>query len=155
MARSNAIGKMRLIAEDELNPIDARLTHLRHVSGKPRATLKQLLKGPVADELTVLHSQVLVMGYVPPSRTKSGLYLTDKTTEEERFQGNCGLVIALGGGAFKDDNIAQFNGDFLAIGDWVMYVAADGVSMFIREVPCRLFSDTRILMKVTSPEIYY
>lgn|SRR5882672_6109549 len=155
MARSNAIGKMRQIAEDKLNATDARLAHLRGVTGKPKGTLKQLLKSPMAGDLAVLHSQVLVMGYIPPARTKSGLYLTDKSTEEERFQGNCGLVIGLGGGAFKDDNIAQFNGDSLQIGDWVMYVAADGISMFIREVPCRLFSDTRILMKVTSPEIYY
>lgn len=155
MARSNAVGKMRQIAEDKLSATDPVLAHLRAVTGRQKATLKQLLKDPLAEEATVLHSQVLVMGYVPPARTKSGLYLTDKTVEEDRFQGNVGLVIALGKGAFKDDNIAQFNGDSLQIGDWVMYVAADGVSLFVREVPCRLFSDTRILMKVRSPEIYY
>lgn len=155
MARSNAVGKMRQIAEDKLSATDPVLAHLRGVTGRPKATLKQLLKDPLAEELSVLHSQVLVMGYVPPARTKSGLYLTDKTVEEDRFQGNVGLVVGLGKGAFKDDNIAQFNGDALQIGDWVMYVAADGVSLFIREVPCRLFSDTRILMKVKTPEIYY
>ena len=155
MARSNAIGKMRQIAEDKLGATDPRLVHLRYVTGKPKATLKQLLKAPLAGELQVLHSQVLVMGYVAPARSKGGLIMPDKVVEEDRFQGNVGLVIGLGNGAFKDDNIASFNGDSLAIGDWVMYVAADGVSMFIREVPCRLFSDTRILMKVTSPEIYY
>lgn len=155
MARSNAIGKMRQIAENKINRIDPKLAHLRAISGRDKATIKQLLKDPLNAELKVLHSQVLVMGYVPPSISKGGIILTDKSTEEERFQGNVGLVVALGGGAFKDDNIAQFNGDSLQIGDWVMYVAADGISMFIREVPCRLFSDTRILMKVTSPEIYY
>ena len=155
MARSNAIGKMRQIAESKLNTTNPKLAHLRAVSGRDRATMKQFMKGALGEELVVLHSQVLVMGYVPPLMTKGGIIRPDKTVEEERFQGNVGLVVALGGGAFKDDNIAQFNGDSLAIGDWVMYVAADGISMFIREVPCRLFSDTRILMKVTSPEIYY
>jgi co-chaperonin GroES (HSP10) len=155
MARSNAIGKMRQIAEDKLNNVDPLLTHLRYITGRPKATLKQLLKDPLAEELRVLHSQVLVMGYVAPARSKGGIILTDNRVEEDRFQGNVGLVVGLGKGAFKDDNIAQFNGDSLKIGDWVMYVAADGISMFIREVPCRLFSDTRILMKVTSPEIYY
>lgn len=155
MARSNAIGKMRQIAEDKLNRTDPVLAHLRAITGRHKGTMKQLLKNPMEPDLSVLHSQVLVMGYVPPSISKGGIILTDKSTEEERFQGNIGLVVGLGAGAFKDDNIAQFNGDSLQIGDWVMYVAADGVSLFIREVPCRLFSDTRILMKVTSPEIYY
>lgn len=154
MARSNAIGKMREIAESKLNTKNPRLAHLQAISGTTK-TLAQLLKDPLGDELIVLHSQVLVMGYVPPARSKGGIILTDKTVEEDRFQGNVGLVVGLGKGAFKDDNIAQFHGDKLKIGDWVMYVAADGVALFLREVPCRLFSDTRILMKVASPEIYY
>lgn len=155
MARSNAIGKMRRIAENKLNHTNPVLAHLRGISGQDRAPLRKLLKDPLGGELQVFHSQVLVMGYVPPAVSKGGIILTDKTVEEDRFQGNVGLVVGLGAGAFKDDNIAQFNGDHLKIGDWVMYVAADGVSLFIREVPCRLFSDTRILMKVRSPEIYY
>lgn len=137
MARSNAIGKMRQIAEDTTDP-------------------KQVLfKALGKHKTTVLHSQVLVATYVRPAKTKGGIFMPDKTIEEDRFQGNIGMVVGLGKGAFKDDNIAQFNGDKLEIGDWVMYVPADGVSLFINEVPCRLFSDTRILMKVEDPEIYY
>jgi co-chaperonin GroES (HSP10) len=137
MARSNAIGKMREIAEDETDP---------------KAVLLKMLG---KHGTMVLHSQVLVAGYVRPAKTKGGIYLTDKVIEEDRFQGNIGMVIALGKGAFKDDAVAKFNGDKLAVGDWVMYVPADGVSLFINEVPCRLFSDTRILMEVENPEIYY
>jgi co-chaperonin GroES (HSP10) len=137
MARSNAIGKMRAIAEDITDPKQV------------------LLKALGKHQTTVLHSQVLVAGYVRPARTASGLWLTDKTIEEDRFQGNIGMVIALGKGAFKDDAVAKFHGDKLEVGDWVMYVPADGIALFINEVPCRLFSDTRILMKVTNPEIYY
>lgn len=137
MARSNAIGKMRQIAEDTTDP--------------KQVLLKVLGK----HDTEVFHSQVLVAGYVRPARTKSGLWLTDKTIEEDRYQGNIGMVIALGPGAFKDDTIAQFHGKKLAVGDWVMYVPADGISLFIKEVPCRLFSDTRVLMRVTDPEIYY
>jgi co-chaperonin GroES (HSP10) len=155
MSRANAIGKMREIAENKLNSTDPVLAHLRAITERPKATLRQLLKGPLSDEIAVLHSQVLVMGYVPPSISKGGIILTDKSVEEDRFQGNVGLVVALGKGAFKDDNIAQFHGDSLKVGDWVMYVASDGVSMFVNRVPCRLFSDTRILMKVQSPGIYY
>ena len=103
----------------------------------------------------VLHSQVLVAGYIPANRTKGGIFKTDKAVEEDRWQGNIGLVIGLGKGAFKDDGVAQFHGDSLKLHDWVMYVPSDGISLFINQVPCRLFQDTRILMKVTNPEIYY
>ena len=139
MAHSNAIGKMREIAET-IGPRDKVL--LAALQGEHK-------------KLTVLHSQVLVAGYIKSARSKGGIIFTDKAVEEDRWQGNIGLVIAMGKGAFKDDSVAQFHGDKLKIGDWVMYVPADGVSMFINQVPCRLFQDTRILMKVTNPEIYY
>jgi co-chaperonin GroES (HSP10) len=106
-------------------------------------------------QFTVLHSQVLVAGYIQSSRSKGGIIFTDKTVEEDRWQGNIGLVIGLGKGAFKDDSVAQFHGDKLKIGEWVMYLPADGLSLYINQVPCRLFQDSRILMKVTNPEIYY
>jgi len=43
----------------------------------------------------------------------------------------------------------------LKVGEWVMFVASDGVAMFINEVPCRLFDDSRILMRVEDPEAYF
>jgi co-chaperonin GroES (HSP10) len=155
MARSNAIGKMRDIAEDELNHTNPRLAHLRGLTGNFEATAAELLDGPLVGEVEVLHSQVLVMGYIATARTKGGIIRTDKAVEEDRYQGNIGLVIALGKGAFTDDAVAKFHGDKLQIGDWVMYVPADGIQMFINRVPCRLFSDTRILMRVQNPEIYF
>lgn len=139
MANSNAIGKMREISESKL-PRDKALL--------------AALKGAQKTQ-TVLHSQVLVAGYVPASVSKGGIFFTDKKVEEDRFQGNVGLVIGLGKGAFKDCGVAEFHGDTLKIGEWVMYQPADGIGLFINAVPCRLFQDTRILMKVQNPEIYY
>jgi co-chaperonin GroES (HSP10) len=137
MARSNH--KMREIAE--------------FVGPRDKALLASL--GGEHKKLTVLHSQVLVAGYIAGARSKGGIIFTDKTVEEDRWQGNIGLVIALGKGAFKDDAVAKFHGDKLKLGDWVMYLPADGVSLFINQVPCRLFQDTRILMKVDNPDIFY
>jgi co-chaperonin GroES (HSP10) len=140
MARSNAIGKMRQIAE--------KASTVKEAS-------KAILEALGKHDTQVLHSRVLVAGYVRPAKTKGGLFLPDKTIEEDRFQGSIGLVIALGPGAFKDDNIAKFHGMKLKVGDWVMYLPADGIATFVNEVPCRLFDDTRILMKVTNPELYF
>lgn len=140
MARSNAIGKMRTIAES---------------SSDPKQALIDALGKTALKDFTVLHSQVLCVTYVRPAKTKGGIFMPDKVVEEDRWQGNVGLVIAVGPGAFVDDAVAKFHGQTVKPGDWVMYQAADGISMNINEVPCRLFQDTRILMKVTDPEIYY
>jgi co-chaperonin GroES (HSP10) len=137
MARTNAIVKMREIAESDVDP--------------KQAILKALGK----HDTHVFHSKVLVATYVRPAKTQSGLFLPDKTIEEDRYQGTIFLVIAMGKGAFKDDNIAKFNGDSIKVGDWVMGVAGDGIAMFINGVPCRLFDDTRILMRVKNPELYF
>src|ERR1700753_4036878 len=137
MARSNH--KMREIAEF-VGPRDKALLHALNNEHK---------------KLTVLHSQVLVAGYIATSRSKGGIIFTDKTVEEDRWQGNIGLVVALGKGAFKDDNVAKFHGDTLKLGDWVLYQPADGIGLFINQVPCRLFQDSRILMKVDNPEVFY
>lgn len=137
MARSNAMTKMRQIAESSHDPKKALLDAL----GK--------------HDTKVFHSKVLVATYIQPAMTKGGIIRPDKTIEEDRYQGTTFLVIGMGAGAFKDDNIAQFNGDKLEVGDWVMGVAGDGISLFINEVPCRLFDDTRILMRVKDPELYF
>jgi len=137
MASSNAMRKMREIAEASTDPKKAIMSAL----GKHNTY--------------VFHSQVLVAQYIRPAKTKGGIFMPDKIIEEDRFQGNVFLVVAMGKGAFKDDNIAKFNGDKLKVGDWVMAIPADGNALFINEVPCRIFSDTRILMKVEDPEIYY
>ena len=137
---SNAIGRMRSIAEASTTPADCA---------------KQIMKYVGKIGHTVLHSQVLVAHYIRPSKSKGGILFGDNTIQEDRFQGNCFLVIGLGKGAFKDDNIAKFNGDKLKVGDWVMAVTADGAAMYINSVPCRIFSDTRILMKVEDPGMYY
>jgi co-chaperonin GroES (HSP10) len=131
---------MRDIAEASKTPVDCAKNILKYIK-------------PV--NFQVLHSQVLVAHYIRPAKSKGGIIMTDAAVQEDRFQGNCFLVIGLGKGAFKDDSIAKFNGDKLKIGDWVMAVTADGAALYINSVPCRLFSDTRILMKVEDPGMYY
>lgn len=140
MSNSSAMKRMRDIAEASRSPEDCA---------------KQIMKALKGANHTVLHSQVLVAHFIQPAQTKGGIFKPDNTIQEDRFQGNCFLVIGLGKGAFKDDSIAKFNGDKLKVGDWVMAVTADGAALYINSVPCRIFSDTRILMKVEDPGMYY
>ena len=136
----NAIGRMRDIAEASKTPVDCA---------------KQILKYTKVAKFEVLHGQVLVAHYIRPAKSKGGIIMTDNSVQEDRFQGNCFLVIGLGPLAFKDDNIAKFAGMKLKVGDWVMAVTADGAALYVNSVPCRLFSDTRLLMKVEDPGLYY
>lgn len=106
-----------------------------------------------ADE--VFHNGVLVATYIQPAKSKGGIIIPDKTRDEDIYQGSVGLVIAMGPAAFKDDRIAQFHGVELKVGDWVLYRPSDGLAMEYAEVPCRLFQDVNILMRVSNPGKYW
>lgn len=136
MPRQNTAVKIREIAES---------------SRDPRAALLKAI-GPV-DE--VLHSLVLVATYIRPAMTKGGILLADRTLQEDEFQGSIGLVIGLGPGAFQDDGIAKFHGVKLKLHDWVLTRPADGLALEINGVPCRLFEDANIKMRVQNPADYW
>lgn len=138
MARSNASAKIRAIAESRLSPKRALFDAIGDISKEE-----------------VFHSQVLVITYIQSEVTQGGIILPQKTLEEDRFQGTVGLVAAMGPGAFKDDNIAKFHGKKISLGDWVLFRPSDGVEMFIRSVPCRLFEDVHIKMRISSPDMYW
>ncbi len=136
---ANAKVVMQRIAEQSSTPDDCK-----------RLILEQLGK----HDTKVFHSQVLVAQYVEPGKTKGGIIVPQSATIEQRHQGTIFLVIALGKGAFKDDHIAKFHGDKLKVGEWVMGVAGDGIAMDINGMPCRLYQDARILMRVKDPTLY-
>lgn len=142
MISSNATEAVTKIAE---------LSTRGDIESSKRAIHKVL--GKFDDE--VFHNSVLVAGYVQPALTKGGIILTDKARDEDIYQGSTGLVIAMGPGAFKDDNVAKFHGIKLKLNDWVLYRPSDGLGVYINQVPCRLFQDTNILMRIKSPEKYW
>lgn len=138
MANTNAIQKMRQIADSKLPSKKAHLEAL----------------GKYEDE--IYHSQVLVMTYVKPSRSKGGIILGgDDTLQEDRFQGKLALVIAMGPGAFKDDVVAKFHGKKPKVGDWVLTRPADGMEFFYNGCTVRLFQDVDIKGPVKDPTRYW
>ena len=99
-----------------------KMTEIAATIGPRDKVLLAALGKDYQKQFTVLHSQVLVAGYIPSSITKGGIFKIDKTIEEDRWQGNIGLVIGLGKGAFKDCGVAEFHGDNLKIGDTTLYI---------------------------------
>jgi len=119
---------------------------------------RQVMLSKIGDlsDVQVLHSQVLVSVHPGTKYHQNTKILrTDNDVMEQRFQGTAFLVLKLGPGAFKDDHIAKFHGLSLKEGDWVLARPSDGLELMIREVPCRLFDDVKIRMKVGDPLIFW
>lgn len=100
----------------------------------------------------VFNNAVLVAIYVRPNRTKSGIYLTDKYTDEDRIQGKAGLVIKKGPRAFVDERGEWFADANINEGDWVIFRPSDGWAINVNGVACRLIDDTAIRGKVDQPD---
>ena len=58
--------------------------------------------GDISD-IEIFNNQILVGVYIRPEKTKSGLYLSDKYRDEDRFQSKVGLILKMGPSAFNDE----------------------------------------------------
>lgn len=117
----------------------------------------------------VFHNLVLVATYIAPPKVLKGpngediiLHQTDRSHEEDRFQGKTGLVLKTGPVAFVDDGVAKFGGVTIKPGDWVIYRPSDGHELFIRDrsknnegLSCRLIEDTFVRGRVKDPSLVY
>jgi co-chaperonin GroES (HSP10) len=94
----------------------------------------------------------LVATYIRPQKTKSGIYLTDKTTEEDKFQSKVGLLVKTGPSAFEENDEGWFQGEEFELNDWLVFRPSDGWSITIHGVLCRILSDTQVKGRVQNPD---
>jgi len=104
------------------------------------------------DDVTVFNNNILVAIYIRPNKTKSGIFLTDDTTEQDRYQGKVGLVVKLGNSAFEDETGRWFKGIQVKVGDWVIFRPSDGWSVSINGQPCRILEDVTVRGSVQHPD---
>lgn len=97
-------------------------------------------------------NRVLVGIYTRPEKTKSGIYMPDKTRDEDKHQGKAGLVLAKGHSAFVSDQEFDFGADNVELGDWVMLFVSTGLSCNVNGQPCRVLRDQDIVMKIPAPD---
>lgn len=98
-------------------------------------------------------AQILVATYIRPERKKSGLILTAKVREEDKFQGKCGLVLKRGPLAYKSTEKLDFGGYEAKVGDWVWYRPMDGYALSVNGVHCRVLDDVEIKGDIDHPDI--
>jgi co-chaperonin GroES (HSP10) len=100
----------------------------------------------------VFNNQLLVAVYVRPQKTKSGLYLTDKTTEEDRYQSKVGLVLKMGASAFHDTSGEWFSDVEIHEGDWIVFRPSEGWSITVNGQLCRMIDDINVKGRVDQPD---
>lgn len=97
-------------------------------------------------------NQVLVAVYIRPQKTKSGIYITDKMVDEDRFQGKVGLLVAAGPQAFTASSDEWFENVEVNPGDWLVFRPSDGWSINVNGVLCRIMSDVQVKGRINSPD---
>ena len=104
------------------------------------------------EEIEVFNNQVLIAIYIRPTKTKSGIILTDRTVDEDRWQGKVGLVVKIGASAFEDSTGQWFNGVKINVGDWVVFRPSDGWHCAVNGNLCRLLDDVNIRARIQHPD---
>jgi co-chaperonin GroES (HSP10) len=118
---------------------------------------KQKILDEIGDvsKFEVFNNQILVAVYIRPQKTKSGLYLSDKTTDEDRYQSKVGLIVAKGPDAFVDENGEWFKGANVDVHDWVVFRPSDGWNVMVNGVLCRMMQDTQVRGRIAHPDVAY
>lgn len=116
----------------------------------PAAILKK--QAGDTSKVEVFNNQLLVAVYVRPQKTKSGIYLTDKTTEEDRYQSKIGLVLKMGASAFNDKSGEWFKGVKINPGDWIIFRPSEGWSVTVNGQLCRMIDDINVKGRVDNPD---
>ena len=107
--------------------------------------------GDISD-IEIFHNQVLVAIYIRPEKSKSGLYLSAQTRDEDKYQGKVGLIIKKGADAFVDDTGKWFKGVNLDVGNWIYFRPSDGWQITVHGQLCRILDDTDVRGRVPTPD---
>jgi len=106
-------------------------------------------------EVEIFNNQILCAIYIRPQKTASGIILTEKYVDEDKYQGKVGLVLKMGPEAFVDDSGKWFKNMKIKVGDWVVFRPSDGWSVSINGKSCRILDDVAIRGRVKSPDIVW
>lgn len=125
---------------------------MNHDVDPKEAILESL--GDIKD-IEIFHNQVLVVVYIRPGKTKSGIHLPETVKDEDKFQGKVGLVVKMGNDAFNDPTGKWFKGVTIELLDWVVFRPSDGWAVTINGKLCRIIDDTDIRGRIPQPDVVW
>jgi co-chaperonin GroES (HSP10) len=111
--------------------------------------------GPALEGFQPYFNQILLAIFVRPEKTKSGIFLSDTTLQEDLYQGKAGLVLKKGPMAFTSDERNDFAGLDVSEGDWVVIRPSDGFSLKLGGLMCRVVEDVHIKARIADPLSVY
>lgn len=95
--------------------------------------------------------RILVRPYIPPKKTKGGIYMSDDSQERIALATVCALVIKCGSLCYKDEEKFP-EGPWCKEGDWVIFGRYAG-SRFKTELgEVRILNDDEIIGTVKDPQ---
>jgi hypothetical protein len=111
------------------------------------------------DGYTVMGSSVLVATYIKPRKTAGGIFLTEKTVDEDRWQGKVGLVLKLGEDAFRytytSGGAYDYTGPKPEVGTYIAFHTSDAREVGIKGISCKLIDASLIKLIVPNPDDIY
>jgi co-chaperonin GroES (HSP10) len=110
---------------------------------------------PYLDSVRLSADKMLVATYRQPEKTEGGLYRTDASMEEDKFQGAAGLVLKIGAAAFKDDASTSFAGFKAEPLEWITYRPVHGSAREIAGLHCRFLQDIHIDAVIEDPTLVW
>jgi co-chaperonin GroES (HSP10) len=119
---------------------------------EPKAAIWKDIE-PYLGDVEVLGARVLVAVYVRPKQSAGGIYLPDRTVDEDKYQGKVGLVLALGPIAFEDDATHRFGAIKPEVGDWVVFSVGDTFGLEIGTRRCRSVEDVDVHLIIDRPDM--
>jgi len=125
-----------------------------HREDPKKVILDQIKDKGGLDDLKIMANNVLVAIYRRPKQTASGLWITDKTGDEDIWQGKVGLVVSMGPLAFVDDDTVKFEVK-AKVGDWVWFRPSDTIHVEVNGMQMRVMREHAILGIIPHPDYVF
>jgi co-chaperonin GroES (HSP10) len=132
-----------------MSVVSARKTQQLSMATDPKAALFEAVGD--LDGYDIFHNQILIAIFVRPEKTVGGIIRPGNNVVEDEYQGKVGLVVKKGPSAFVDSDDEDFQGQNVAVGDWVVFRTGDGWQLNIRDTACRILTDRTVRMRVKNP----
>lgn len=123
---------------------------MMHDADPKQAIFDQL--GRLTEDMAIGGHDVLLAGYKRSGMTAGGILLTDKTTDEDDFQGKVALVLKVGPLAFTGSAKGWFGDHPPQVGDWVVVNVNTTFPFKLGKRTLRLVEDQYIRLVVPEPD---
>jgi len=123
-------------------------------AGNPHKAILDFI-APYLGSIRLSADKLLVATYRQPERTEGGLYLTESSLDEDKFQSAAGLVLKLGEACFKDDPTTSFAGFKAEPLEWVTFRPVHGSAREICGLHCRFLQDLHIDAVIEDPTLVW